>query len=81
MKYGLNPKLNNVMCIVLQKMFHMGKNSNLRFKYLKFVFYCYFSSGMNTEMRENYMVPSDVKAKEAKLCPIDTPFTLPGISL
>lgn len=38
-------------------------------------------SGMTTEMKENYTIPSDVKAKEAKLCPIDTPFILPAHGL
>jgi len=37
--------------------------------------------GMTTEMKENYTIPSDVKAKEAKLCPIDTPFILPAHGL
>ena len=32
---------------------------------------------MKTEMQDNFTIPSDVKAKESKLCPIDTPFTLP----
>ena len=35
-------------------------------------------AGMTTEARENFVIPSDVKAKEAKLCPIETPFVLPG---
>lgn len=35
-------------------------------------------TGMTTEIRENFVIPSDVKAKEAKLCPIETPFVLPG---
>ena len=34
--------------------------------------------GMTTEAREMYQQPTDVKAKEAKICPIDTPFILPG---
>jgi hypothetical protein len=29
-------------------------------------------------MKENYTIPSDVKAKEAKICPIDTPYILPS---
>jgi hypothetical protein len=35
--------------------------------------------GMTTEARERYVVPSDVKAKETKLCPIVNPFVLPGL--
>jgi len=33
---------------------------------------------MTTEARDNYITPSDVKAREAKICPIDTPFILPA---
>ena len=34
--------------------------------------------GLTTETREMFSLPMDVKAKEAKICPIDTPFILPG---
>ena len=34
--------------------------------------------GFTTETRDNYVFPSDVKAKEAKLCPIETPFYQPS---
>ena len=34
--------------------------------------------GLTTETREMFSLPTDVKAKEAKICPIDTPFILPG---
>jgi hypothetical protein len=35
-------------------------------------------TGCKSEMKDNYVMPSDVKAKEAKLCPITTPFVLPS---
>jgi hypothetical protein len=35
---------------------------------------------MTTEARDNFTIPSDVKAKEAKICPIDNPFILPAHS-
>ena len=35
-------------------------------------------TGFTTETRDNYVTPSDVKAKEAKLCSIDTPYIQPG---
>jgi hypothetical protein len=38
------------------------------------------NSGLKTEMRDNYVIPSDVKAKATKLCPIDNPFTQQGMS-
>ena len=34
---------------------------------------------MITEMKDNFTIPSDVKAKETKICPIETPFVLPSI--
>lgn len=33
--------------------------------------------GLTTEARDNYVTPSDVKGKQARSCPIDTPFGLP----
>lgn len=33
--------------------------------------------GFTTETRDNYVLPSDVKAKQAKLCPIEEPFYQP----
>lgn len=36
--------------------------------------------GFTTEIRDNYQTPSDVKAKQAKLCPIDTPYIQPASS-
>jgi hypothetical protein len=38
------------------------------------------NSGLQTEIRENFVVPTDVKAKSTKLCPIDNPFTQQGPS-
>ena len=35
-------------------------------------------TGLTTEVRDMFTIPSDVKAKEAKICPVDTPFILPG---
>ena len=39
------------------------------------------NTGLISETREMYVTPSDVKAKEAKLCPITNPFILPGMIL
>ena len=33
---------------------------------------------MKSETRDMFVPPSDVKGKEAKICPIETPFILPG---
>ncbi|CAF0873452.1 unnamed protein product [Brachionus calyciflorus] len=38
------------------------------------------NSGLTTEFRDMFIKPSDVKTKEARLCPIDTPFNLPDQS-
>lgn len=35
-------------------------------------------SGLTTEARDNYVTPTDVKGKQAKLCPIDTPYIQPA---
>lgn len=37
-------------------------------------------SGAITETQQQFVMPSDVKAKQTKLCPIDTPFTQPPTS-
>lgn len=34
--------------------------------------------GLTTEARDNFIIPSDVKAKDTKLCPIDTPYCQPA---
>lgn len=34
-------------------------------------------TGMKQLYADSYDSPSDVKAKEANFCPVDTPFTLP----
>ena len=36
------------------------------------------NSGFVSETKEMFNLPSDVKAKEARICPIDTPYLLPG---
>jgi hypothetical protein len=33
---------------------------------------------MVPETKERFVQPSDVKGKEARICPIETPFILPG---
>jgi hypothetical protein len=35
---------------------------------------------MIPETKERFVPPSDVKAKEARICPIDTPYILPGMA-
>ena len=35
--------------------------------------------GLKSEQQDKFVRPSDVKAKEANFCPIDTPFSLPGM--
>lgn len=38
-------------------------------------------SGLKSEQKDQYTRPSDVKAKEANFCPVDTPYNLPGMDL
>ena len=35
--------------------------------------------GLKSEQKDQYIHPSDVKVKEANFCPVDTPYTLPGM--
>lgn len=35
-------------------------------------------TGLRQLYADSYSEPSDVKAKEANNCPVDTPYTLPG---
>lgn len=82
MKSGLRVTLNNALCIVHRKQYLIG--SRIHCSTIKNVHYIVFNirfnlfSGNTTEFRDNFKLPNDVKAKEAKLCPIETPFVLPS---
>ena len=45
---------------------------------INFILKFYFS-GLISETKQNFVTPSDVKAKQSHICPIDTPFVLSGI--